>query len=370
MELTVFDPEMNALGEIEAISSLVWTRRYQTVGEANLLVPYRDDYAALLVDGNLLMKRGGSEAVQICYCHIAQNTQGAQQLEVRAKTLMSWLDRRILLKQIASSGLTGQQIIRQMITQNVTAPADAARQIPLTGLYARADYTDAVISDYASEEHAAVLDSVEGLLGSAALGLRVLTDATARTHLFDIFRGRDLTTGQDDNQPCVFSAEFDTLGAHSYTHGSEALRNMAYVYGGDADVSLGAGTVGLARREMAVDASDITKDYTDDNGNPATRTAEQLTAALTQRGSEELKKALEELTFEGTLNNAAQTQYGEDFDIGDRVTCQNHSWGVALDVRITEVTETFQGNKAEITVTFGEGTPSLKNTVRQMAKGR
>lgn len=366
----MYDTDMNALGEIEAITSLVWTRRYQTAGEMNLLVPYRDDYAALLLDGNLLMKRGGDEAMQICFCHISQNTQGAQQLEVRARTLMSWLDRRILLKQIASSGLTGQQIIRQMVTQNVTAPADPARCIPHTALYSRADYVDAPIADYASEEHAALLDSVEGLLNTAALGLRVWTDAVAKTHRYDVFRGRDLTTGQSANDPCIFSAEFDTLGAHSYTHGSEALKTMAYVYGADTTVNIGAETAGLARREMAVEASDIAREYTDENGNTVTRTTAQLTSALTQRGSEELKKALEELTFEGTLNNAAQTQYGVDFDIGDRVTCQNRSWGVALDVRITEITETYQGNKTEITVTFGEGTPSLKNTVRQMAKGR
>ena len=59
-----------------------------------------------------------------------------------------------------------------------------------------------------------------------------------------------------------------------------------------------------------------------------------------------------------------------DFDIGDRVTCMNRRWGIALDVRIAEMTEIRQGSKTEVTATFGEGTPSLRASLRQMVKGR
>ena len=76
------------------------------------------------------------------------------------------------------------------------------------------------------------------------------------------------------------------------------------------------------------------------------------------------------MTFEGTLNNAAQMRYGVDFDIGSRVTCKNVRWGISLNVRITAVTETYQGNKQEISVTFGDGVPSLKTALRMMTKGR
>ena len=70
------------------------------------------------------------------------------------------------------------------------------------------------------------------------------------------------------------------------------------------------------------------------------------------------------------INTAAQMQYGVDFDIGSRVTCKNKRWGISLNVRITAVTETYQGNKTEISATFGEGVPSLKTAIRMMAKGR
>ena len=370
MELLVYDTELNALGVVEEITSLVWTRRYQTVGECSLLVPYRADYDRLLAEGNLLMKQGGREAMQISYRCLSQTAQGNEQIEVRGQTLMSWLARRIVLTQAVTAGQTGQQILRQLLMQNLIAPADEARRIPRTAWLERADDGDAPIDSYTGEEHAVLQDSVESLLTGSALGFRVLTDLTAGVHRLDVFRGRDLTGGQADNDPCLFSADFDTLGAHSCTHSTEGYRNTAYVYGADDTAVVGSGVTGLDRREIAVEAGDIARQYTDENGNEVTLSEAQAIAALTQRGTEELGGMLEELTFEGTLNNAAQTKSGVDFDIGDRVTCMNRRWGVALDVRITEMTEISQGSKTEVTATFGEGTPSLRATLRQMVKGR
>lgn len=331
---------------------------------------YREDYDGLLAEGNLLMKRGSREAMQISYRCPSQTAQGNEQIEVRGQTLMSWLLRRIVLTKAVTAGQTGQQILRQMLTQNLIAPADEARRIPRTAWLERADFGDAPIENYSGEEHAVLLDSVEGLLAASALGLRVLTDLTAGVHWLDVYRGRDLTSGQADNDPCLFSTDFDTLGAHSYTHSTEGYRNTAYVYGADDTAVVNGSATGLNRREIAVEAGDIARQYTDENGSEVTLSEAQAISMLSQRGTEELRGMLEELTFEGTLNNAAQMKSGVDFDIGDRVTCMNRRWGIALDVRIAEMTEIRQGSKTEVTATFGEGTPSLRASLRQMVKGR
>ena len=334
------------------------------------MVPYRDEYAAMLAAGNLLMKTQGTEAMQLTYHSKAQNQQGAEQIEVRGRTLMSWLERRVILNQIISSGMTGQQIVRQLLNQNAIAPSDSLRRFPLTALYARDDYADTPISDYKSEEHAALVDGVEGILATSDLGLRVITDPRAPLHQFDIFRGLDLTADQNAREPCIFSTEFDTVSTHTYTHSTDAYRNVAYVFGADKTITVGATLAGFDRREIAVEAGDISKKYTNESNVEVTLTDAQLANMLNQRGNEELKKTLEELTFEGLLNPVAQMRFGRDFDIGDRVTFKNNKWGVSLNVRITASTETYQGNKTEISATFGEGVPSLKTAIRQMAKGR
>ncbi len=368
MELFVYDTHLNAIGVVDAITSLIWTRRYQTAGECSLMVPYRADYAQMLKDGRLLMRRRSTEAMQIYSNGISENDQGAEQIEIQGKSLMSWLDRRIMLKQIISSGLTGQAILRRMIEENMTNPEDAGRYIPMTGIYDRADYGDAPIADYESDERAFVQDCAEALLPTANLGMRVLTDVKAKTHRFDMYRGRDLTIAQSANPQCIFSTDFDTLGAHTYTHSTEAYRTTAYVFGADNSVTVGQDATGLDRREMAVDASDIAKKYTNSEGVEITLTTAQLLNVLNQRGTEELGKALEELTFDGVINRVGRLKYGTDFDVGDRVTCVDRRWGISLDVGISEATETFQGENVETRVTFGGGTPTLRTTVRQISR--
>ncbi len=363
----MYDTDLNTLGVIEEISSLVWTRRYQKAGECNLLIPFREDYAALLQNGRLLLKHGGTEAMQVYSREISKNGQGADQIEVLGKTLMWWLDWRIALDRIISSGLSGRAIAQRLITENLISPANGNRRIPRLSLTVSAE-EDAPIADYESEEHSSVLDCVESILQTAALGFRVQTSLKERLHRMDVFRGRNLTASQSENDACIFSTAFDTLGAHACTHGTEAYRSTAYVFGAEQTVTMGDEAAGLARREIAVEAGDIAQTYTDESGVEVTLSPGQLTNMLNQRGAEELQKALEELTFEGTLNPAGQMRYGHDFNIGDRVTCADRRWGISLDVNISEITETDQGNKSEIRLTFGSGTPTLRQTIRQISK--
>ena len=60
--------------------------------------------------------------------------------------------------------------------------------------------------------------------------------------------------------------------------------------------------------------------------------------------------------------------FKKDYDLGDRVTCVNKRWGIKINVRITEVSETYQQNIEEIDITFGESLPALLTQIRQIAK--
>ena len=45
-----------------------------------------------------------------------------------------------------------------------------------------------------------------------------------------------------------------------------------------------------------------------------------------------------------------------------------HIWGIKINVRITEVAETYQQNMEEIDITFGESLPALITQIRQITK--
>ena len=119
-----------------------------------------------------------------------------------------------------------------------------------------------------------------------------------------------------------------------------------------------------------MNATDIVHSYKDkESGNEITLTDAEYLAALEARGGTELQQYAETLGFASTINTHGNLKYREDYDVGDRVTCINKRWGIKINVRITEVTETYQAGKEDIDVTFGESLPALIDKLRQAMKG-
>jgi len=87
---------------------------------------------------------------------------------------------------------------------------------------------------------------------------------------------------------------------------------------------------------------------------------------LAQRGATELEQYAETLNFASKINTHTNLKYGEDFDLGDRVTCINKRWGIKINVRITEIAETYQQGNTDIDITFGESLPTIIDKIRKL----
>ena len=110
------------------------------------------------------------------------------------------------------------------------------------------------------------------------------------------------------------------------------------------------------------------QEYEDDDGTQVSLTDAEYLALLSARGAEELEQYAETLSFGSKINTFANLIYRTDYDLGDRVTCVNKRWGIRIDVRITEIAETYQNNVEEIDITFGESLPALLTQIRQITK--
>ena len=89
---------------------------------------------------------------------------------------------------------------------------------------------------------------------------------------------------------------------------------------------------------------------------------------LTSRGLSDLATMIETYTFTSSINVLSNLQYKKDFDIGDRVTCLERRWGLTIDSRITEITQTYEQGKNEIEATFGESFPTLLDVIKKKAR--
>lgn len=371
MELYIYDRDMTLHGVIDEISSLIWTRRYWAAGEFKLLVPFTARHVELLQKNRLVLKRGDTEAAEIRYVNISKNTQGLEEIEVQGKFITQWIGKRIVRNQISATSGT-QAILYRIVNETVISPSAAGRAIPNVLLDPLDADTGSGTIDYTSEAFTNALLAVETAAKAAKQGFRMRTDVRAGKHYFSVYAGRNLTADQADNPPCVFSQEFDNIAEQEYTNSVENLKTTAYVGGEEVEprvvAEVGGGASGLDREEVFVNATDITKVYRDANDNEITRTDAELLACLMERGASELEQYAETLSFASKINTHANLKYREDYDLGDRVTCVNKRWGIKINVRITEVMETYQQNIEEIDITFGESLPALLTQIRQITK--
>ena len=138
MYLVVYSPEMTKLGIIDAIDTLIWTRRFRTNGEMALKVPFSADANELLKNDNIVMIAGRSEAMQITYINIVKDTNGIDTIEAQGQSLLWWLNWRYMEPGIFSDTMTAQAILNQIVSSVMGPTASDVRKIDSIRLSGRA----------------------------------------------------------------------------------------------------------------------------------------------------------------------------------------------------------------------------------------
>lgn len=374
MQLYVYSPQMEMLGVVEEITSLVWTRRYWEPGEFKMLVPFNDTHNKLLQEDNIVIKHGDTEAAEIKYVSISKNLEGFEVIEVQGKFLTQWIGKRVIENQLANVSDTAQNLIRRIVDENCVTTS-AARKIPDLSMADDPAIAGSKIL-YTSEIYANALDAIEDLAQGSKIGFRVDTDRSTGHHVFSVYKGVDSTENNSaGNPPCIFSQEYDNVLEQEYSKSTEKYKNTAYVSGETREdesfetVIVGAENTGLNRNELYVSGGDIKQTYKDDDDKEVTMTDEEYRRALSDRGGEKLEQYPVSQSFASEINVGANLIYRKDFDLGDRVTCFNKKWNVRIDARITEITESYEVKGEGLEITFGESIPSLYKQIKNMTGG-
>ena len=127
----------------------------------------------------------------------------------------------------------------------------------------------------------------------------------------------------------------------------------------------GEGAAGLDLVEVFCDATDIARKY-QQGETEVTIPLNTYIAMLKTRGSAELENYGKNINFVSTINTNSNLKFKADFDLGDRITCKETKWGIQIDARITEVTETYQKGEETIEATFGDSLPTLVDQIRKV----
>lgn len=383
MEIRVFDETVEPLGLIDEMASLLWHAKYFDVGTISLLAPITDNNKRLLVEGNILVKHDGKRevtdaaggvwrrAAQITYVHITKDENGLEQIEAQGHMLSRWLNKRCISPRIVATA-TNQGLINTMVQNNCGSGAGTKRRFPRFVMLAQETMAGGAV-EYANEAYAKLGQEVKARAQAGKLGYDILVNERSRQYGFYLYKGKDLTAKNGEgNTPCIFSRDFDNVNEQEYTASLENCGNFIYVQGAADDSGSqpvatvdGEGASGLELTEIFCDATDIARKYQDGETEVTLPLAAYL-QMLRTRGAAELENYGKIINFVSTINTNSNLKFKRDFDLGDRVTCKETKWGIQIDARITEVTETYQKGAEEIEATFGDSLPTLVDQIRKV----
>ena len=383
MELRVFDETVEPLGLIDEMASLLWHVKYFDVGTFNLLAPITDNNKRLLTEGNIIVKHDGKRevtdaaggiwrrAAQITYVHITKDENGLEQIEAQGYMLSQWLNKRCISPQIVATA-TNQSLINTMVKNNCGSGASTKRRFPRFIMLAQETMAGSAV-EYANEVYAKLGQEVKARAQAGKLGYDILINERSRQYGFYLYKGKDLTAkNSEGNTPCIFSRDFDNVNEQEYTASIENCGNFIYIQGaaddnGSQPVTTvdGEGASGLELTEVFCDATDIARKY-QSGETEVTIPLNTYLQMLKTRAAAELENYGKIINFVSTINTNSNLKFKQDFDLGDRITCKETKWGIQIDARITEVTETYQKGAEEIEATFGDSLPTLVDQIRKV----
>lgn len=347
MEIRVYDPQLQLVGIIENYSSLLWNRKYSATGDFELHVPIVNDVFNYLVRGNIISYNGAVEAGVIESIQITQETTNNEYI-AKGRFLESYFDRRLVYNTFANptynySGLV--EVAMRTIIEN-------AAEIPLLELGELQGYTEEITFQATYQN---LLTYESKLADSATLGFRCTPDFVDKKIIFNVYKGLDHSENQSDRVRVTFSDEYKNLNSVVYTENDQLLKTVCYVGGqGEGDerewVIVGDNaSTGLERREVRLDATDI---------SPDDITYSEYRDLLTQRGVDLLENQdILIKSFECKTIPNGNFIYKMHYDLGDIVTLKKESWGLSIDLRITAVTEVYEHGTMKIEPTFGNPLP-------------
>ena len=353
--IRIFTPDLEFLTEIDDYEALIFTRRWHKPGEFRVYINRHKQDADKLMKGNVIvLDKETHKAGYIVDRRIGLDERGkvSEQWEITGYTLSAIADWRITVPPVDQEhdSISGpaESVMKHYIDRHFVNPVDADRIIDY--IATATDQSRGENIDWQSR-YKSVAEELQKISEATGLGWDIYPDLINKKWVFEVYTGRNLTAGQTDNPPVIFSTDLDAIKGQRYAESDIGYKNYGYV-GGQGEgtertiIEVGAAT-GADRREVFIDARDI--------DGPE---------ALQVRGQQRLAELNRQVMFEAEILTYGPFKYGTDWDLGDIVTVQSKEWGITMDTRITEVREIYEPTGFRLEVTFGNSWPTLIEKIK------
>lgn len=348
MDISVQNIDFKEVDLIENYDSLIWTERYSSSGDFELVLPATKKNRAILKTA-VNLRIPSSERTMICESQFEQDGS----IRVKGRSFESVLDRRVVETAGIIPFTSATNYMIQLLRYNIGEAAEDDRRVytffAITELPVGFD-DPATFDGVKYGEN--LYTAIKTLSDSMGLGFKVTIPLQTPYVEFRFLYGQDLTVRKGIN----FSESIGNIQNVSQLRSDVTYKNVAVVNLPPRDNTPGLGEVyrasdltkpvpqGLYRREVWTDASDLRKDDT--------LTAENKPSRALAWGRIELigHPPVNEVDFE--LSSLNVYEYDKDYFLGDLVNVINPE-GQPIKHRVTEYIQSFgpEGSSAYPTLT-------------------
>lgn len=351
MTAIVMNTSYIRLGELDDYSSFIWTERYYTTGDFEIILPITDKNVSLCQMGNYIY-RGDIEPSTfndsyLMYENVGiiealtydTNIEGVEQMHVSGRMLTGVLARRVC-EEWAYKSTTPPNIALTTIGCNAGSAAISGRRIPELNHAAATSNQSGVSSTIdVVQQGENVLTFLEGLAENYGFGYRIRCIPELAYWNALVYDGTDRSYAQSENPYVVFSDQYDNLASAIYSDDKKDVVTDVLVSGEITDsgyryrtwATNGRTNTGLNRYEAYAESSQT---RTLEDGTVLTDT--EYLASLQQEGRLSIRNLAQ--AFSGEVY-FGQYEWRKDVDMGDIVTIQNNRWGIYVNARIIEMIE-------------------------------
>lgn len=340
----IMDKSFKRLAAIDDFSSFIWTSRYYEPGDFELVVPATAENFELFKSDYFVARDDDDNVGIVETITLQRDENGAERMIVSGRFLQSLLERRIIAEQTTVSGKLSD-CVRELIADNMIAPAMAARRVPGFALDPDFDFETAFQAQYTGKN---LLEVVSDICKTYKLGFRVAPKAPS-FFFFSLYEGLDRTYDQQTNEWVVFSDKFDNLLTSEYVE-SYAEQITAVLTAGEGE-GLDRKTAWTSNGETGLDRREAYNDERNIRTNEGEISEAEYIELLKESGKEKLTKITS--AFSGTVYFDG-IRYKKDVNLGDLCVIENSRWGLSINARLVEVIESVsETGEYSIIPTFG-----------------
>ena len=366
MELTVLNPNFEKIYILDSYESLIWVDKFSEPGTFEIYTPVTNDILTYLVKDNYLVNPDSEHVMIIEDFSLESDVEKGDHIKIIGRSLESILDRRIVWDNTTfTSGYNMQTAIRKIVQKAFieTGSSGEGPKRKVDNFKLAEASTDPSIADLTLEEGVqfygtTILDTVQTMCQSENIGFKILLSDN-NEFIFSLYNGVNRSYNQDALPYVVFRPSFDNVINSNYKEENSKVKNVALIVGtaqssgGNPPVQTVGTITGLDRRELYINASDISWETSVDGSETITTiNATQYNKLLKDRGEKDLKDTEKnKKSFDGKCETTQLYRYGRDFFMGDIVQMANE-YGMEASSRITEFTWSYSTSEIETYPTF------------------